>query len=149
MKRMSILMLLVVWDCNAQTDAPTSQQTFIEAYRSAYEGGRREELLRLVKWNGVPDDLRRTQEIMYSWFLGKHKIVSIELVPFKLGPGDTQEVDGRPTELNLDAKYWLLVDHEGNEGYEDSKSSGSIKAPVGIEGGAFFICGTKWADNQQ
>ena len=86
---------------------------------------------------------------MYTSFLGKHKITNIELAPFKLGPEDIQKADGRPTKLNLAATYWLLVEHEGNEGFEGSKSTGSVKAPIGVDDGAFFICGSVWDDNQQ
>ena len=149
MKPYSILVFLFVCGCGTSVDSATSEQAFLNTYRNAFENGERDALLRLVKWDGVPDDLRRTQETAYLWFSGKHKITKIEMVPFKLGPEDTQEVDGRPTKLNLEPHYWLLVEHEGNEGFEGSKSTGSVKAPIGVEDGVFFICGAVWDDNQQ
>ena len=147
--RYLISIVVIAIGCNAEVNLPTSEQDFIETYRTAFESGQSDAILRLVKWDGVPDDLRRSQEFAYTWFVGKHKITTIELVAFEIGPDDTFEVEGRPITTNLEPQFWLLVEHVGNLGFEGGESSGRLKAPVGIENGVFYICGSIWKDSQQ
>jgi hypothetical protein len=123
---------------------PKTRAEFIAAYRAAYNAGDKPAVMAMVKWDGVPDDLRRVSEMALTLWIGKHQITSIELVTYEPDPNLPMEIDGRKLESNLPPTYWLVATHEGREGYENSKSTGSVKYAVGIDKGVLRFCGVRW-----
>ncbi len=139
-----VLLLLVLTDCGKAPAAPRTQAQFIEAYRSAYNANDKAAILNLVKWDGVPDDLRKAYEQWLTIWIGKHQITSIEMVAYEADPNLPTEIDGRKLESNLTPSFWLIAKNEGHEGFENSKSTGSVKCAVGVDGGVLRFCGMRW-----
>jgi hypothetical protein len=136
--------MLLALGCEKGPPAPKTQAEFIEAYRSAYNAGDKAAVLALVKWDGVPDDLRKFSEQVLTLWIGKHQITTIEMASFEPDPELPQEIDGRKLESNLAPNYWLIAKNEGHEGYQNSKSTGSVRHAVGIDNGVLRFCGMRW-----
>lgn len=142
---LSFALLSTLIGCSGKPKPPTSEADFITAYRTAYDAGDRAAVLALVKWDGVPDELRKLTEMALTFGIGNHQIVSIELVAYAPDPKLPMEIEGRKIETNLPPQYWLIVKHKGTLSYDGSESNGSVRYGVGIDNGVFKFCGMYWA----
>lgn len=136
----------LTFSCDEPGPAPKTQAEFIEAYRSAYNAGDRTAVYRLVKWDGVPNDLRTLHERVLTLGIGEHQITRIEMTDYQPDPNLPHEIDGRKVESNLTPIYLLIAEAEKKEGTGKSKWTSSRKCVVGIDNGVLRFCGMRWGD---
>lgn len=136
--------LLAMFGCGKAPPAPKSEKEFINAYRSAYDNGENAALFSLVKWDGVPDDIRNQLQKALTLWIGTQKVSSIEMIKYEPDPNIAMEVNGRKLKYNLEPRYWLVVKHEGSESSKGLSSYSRFKFPIGVENGVFKLCGAQW-----
>ncbi|MCG8584439.1 MAG: TIGR03435 family protein [Pirellulales bacterium] len=139
MKQALFLSLLVVLGCSAPTVLPKTEKEFVEAYQSAFDQGQREQLLRLVKWDGVPSKLRTFQEETLALMISQAKVHGIQLVPIQWDQISLKE--RQSLTFNLDPQLKLYAWYQGGSFYGGQPATASVSAFVGVENGVYYICG--------
>ena len=135
---------LLLVGCGDSSPPITTEAQFIRTYKRAFESGDRDTIIAMVKWDGVPDDLREFIEVSLTGYAARHKITEIEMTDFVPHPEMPMAIGGRPIKPNLDPVYSLVVRHEGNEGFRGGRSTAGFDYPVGIDGGVLKFCGLTW-----
>jgi hypothetical protein len=145
-----VLIALVLVGCGKQSHAPTTQESFLSAFRHAYDAQDREAMALLVWWTGVPDDLR--SQMGQGLAVGMADGVAITDASFVDYAEDSEiptEVGGRAIEPSLQPRYWLIAKYEGQMQPGSRKITGTKKLAVGLTNGCFFICAARWKKSEQ
>lgn len=127
--------------CGQSAPTPRSQTEFEEIFRTAFENGDRETLMSLVKWDGVPVDLREQQVGELTRGMGHWVIKSLTIKPSSM---QSIEIDEKTLTWNLKPLYFARCRSERTDGtFQDVPSF-----YIGIENGVWRICGEKWQDSK-
>jgi hypothetical protein len=142
-----LLLVLHLPGCGTAPPAPKTQAAFVDAFRSAYNAGDTAAVLALVKWDGVPGELRPVLESVLTPETWRPQVTRAELLPYAPDPALPDRLtDGRRIAPNLEPRYWFHADIDGRMPPPGGKTSKSIKLAVGVENGVFRFCGVRFAE---
>lgn len=82
---------------------------FVGTFQRAFNSGNTNALLALVKWEGMPHELRSGMIWMLTQHTGEQRVTGTTLVSFETRPTIPPYRDGRKLVANLQPKFWLEV----------------------------------------
>ena len=135
-----VLCLFVGCGSGGSTARPKTKDEFVSAFKTAYESGNEAAILNMVKWDGVPDDLRALVTFTLIPQSKNLEIQEINLIPFsQTGPVPGPQLpDAAPIKFNLQPKYWLVYKSTSSG---EQPATWTARFHVGIENGEYFFCG--------
>jgi len=140
-----ILVTLVLCSC-ARFSARDPAAQFVSTYKLAFDSADTNALLALVKWDGMPDDLRAGMVWKLTSNLGVQRVSLTELLPFDNGATIPPNKDGRKLIANLPPKFWLHVITESISPASYEHTFTSKQFLMGVEDSKYYICGFRFAE---
>ncbi len=135
---------LLLFGCGSKTPVGFSNTEELKtAYQKAYEGGDLESILAMVYWDDTPEGIKQLYNTVVSIGLGRHKFDKLEVVPLDRIPHPENFIE-REIEPTLVPTHWLVGNHSGNTGFNNSKATGTIQFAIGSVEGQFFIAGIRY-----
>jgi len=119
---------------------------FVRTFQQAFDAGNTNALLGLVKWDGMPDELRHGMVWKLTNHLGEQRVTETALVSFERSPIVPPNQDGRKLVANLQPKFWLDVTTESLSGISNPPPLEVRQFLVGQENGKFLICGFRFEE---
>ena len=113
-------------------------------FQQAFDTGNTNALLTLVKWDGMPEELRSGMVWKLTNYLGKQRVTDTSLVSFDSRPIVPPNQDGRKLVANLQPKFWLDVTTEPLPGISPPPPVTFQAFLIGTENEKFFICGFRF-----
>ena len=119
---------------------------FVRTFQQAFDAGNTNALLGLVKWDGMPDELRHGMVWKLTNHLGEQRVTETALVSFERSPIVPPNQDGRKLVANLQPKFWLDVTTESLAGISNPPPLEVRQFLVGQENGKLLICGFRFEE---
>jgi hypothetical protein len=129
--------------CSCSTPPPTQ---FARTFRRTFDTGDTNALLALVKWDGVPEELRSGMVWKLTNHIGEQRVTKTAWTTFDSQPIIPSNQDGRKLVANLQPKFWLDVTTESLAGISNPPPLALRQFLVGVENEKFYICGFRFQE---
>jgi len=139
--RCTIPLLALIFLSGCATSPSTK---FVSTFQQAFDTGNTNALLALVKWDGMPEELRSGMVWKLTNHLGKQRVSDTALVSFASRPTVPPNEDGRKLVANLQLKFWLFVTTESLAGISNPPPVTIRNFLIGTEDEKLLICGFRF-----